>query len=80
MTTNELTFRLEVAVSEPILLASTPDDRIVVKVEADGETFNCTVTLDGKTILEQLKTEDQSRMLNWAKRQMVEAMRRCPKQ
>lgn len=84
MITNALTFQLEVPVSETIFLGSTPDDRIVIKVDANvdatGTHYDCTVTLDGKAVLEQLTTEDQNKMLNWAKRQMVEAMRRCSKQ
>lgn len=80
MTTKALTFSLDVPVPlVPIFSAATPDDRIVVKVEADGDIFDCTVTLDGKTVLEQLRTEDQNKMLSWTKRQMVEAMRRCSK-
>ena len=65
--------------TEPFFKATTPDDRIAVAVQHDGSSFNCTVTLDGKTVIEELRTEDQDRMLNWTKRQMVEAMRRCTK-
>lgn len=63
--------------SDPFFKATTPDDRIVVQVQEDGAFFDCTVTLDGTTVIEELRTEDQYKMFSWTKRQMVEAMRRC---
>lgn len=65
--------------SEPFFKATTPDDRVAVEVreEGDGAVFTCTVTLDGITVLDELCTRDQTKMVSWTKRQMVEAMRRC---
>lgn len=45
-------------------------------LESNGH-FHCTVTVDANTVIEELSTQDQSRMLLWAKRQMTQAMRRC---
>lgn len=67
------------ALNEPFFKATTPDDRISVEVHENGFTFDCTVTLDGKTIIEELHTDDQDKMFHWTKRQMIEAMRRCTK-
>jgi hypothetical protein len=68
-------------VSEPVLKASTPDGRWVVEVVKDtaeelGGTYTGTLTLDGSTVVEAVKTEDTSRLLRWARRQMTEAMKR----
>lgn len=65
--------------TEPFFRATTPDGRIAVQVLEAGTLFDCTVTLDGKTVIEELKTEDQDKMFNWARRQMIEAMRRSVK-
>ena len=65
--------------NDPFFKATTPDGRIAVQVQENGSLFECTVTLDGKTVIEELKTEDQDKMFNWTRRQMVEAMRRCVK-
>ena len=69
--------------TEPLFKALTPDGRISVEVRvpegadsAEAVLFQCSVTLDGKTVIEELKTLDQDKMLNWMRRQMVEAMRR----
>lgn len=67
--------------SEPFFRAVTPDGRtaVVVRVpEEDGEVvvFSCSVIIDEKTVIESLETEDQEKMLSWARKQMSEAMRR----
>lgn len=67
--------------SEPVLKASTPDGRWVVEVvkdtaEEEGGPYTGTLTLDGKLVVEAVKTDDTRRLLNWARRQMTEAMKR----
>lgn len=64
-------------VTKSFFKATTPDDRVAVEVFECGDAFRCTVTLDGTTVLEELQTEDQDKLLQWAQRQMTEAMRRC---
>ena len=68
---------------EPFFRALTPDGRVAVEVrvpeESDGAEavlFQCSVTLDGRTVIEELETLDQHKMLLWMQRQMTEAMRR----
>lgn len=65
--------------TEPLLKATTPDGRTCVQVLENDGHFKCTVTVDSKTVIEELNTQDQDRMLLWAKRQMTQAMRRCAK-
>lgn len=65
--------------NEIFFKATTPDDRTVVEVQQrPDESFHCTVILDGRDILAALDTDDPQRMAVWTKRQMQEAMRRCP--
>jgi len=70
-------------VTESLFKAVTPDGRVAIEVtvptEAEGAEailFQCSVILDGKTVLEELKTVDQNKMMHWMHRQMIEAMRR----
>jgi len=65
------------AATEPLLKATTPDGRTCVQILESNGHFHCTVTVDANTVIEELSTQDQSRMLLWAKRQMTQAMRRC---
>lgn len=67
--------------SEPFFRAVTPDGRTAVVVRVPEEegalvVFSCSVTIDEKTVIASLETQDQQRMLRWAKKQMSEAMRR----
>jgi len=70
--------------AEPLFRALTPDGRVSVEVRVPNESpedgvgvlFTCLVTVDSKTVMEELVTDDQQRMLSWVKRQMTEAMRR----
>ena len=68
---------------EPFFRATTPDGRTSVEVlvpegseEAEAVLFKCSVRVDGRDVIEELETVDQSKMLHWVRRQMVEAMRR----
>jgi hypothetical protein len=65
MTESELPFRL-----------LTPDGRWAVEVSQPNGKFLVQVILDGTTVTESLETEDSDKVLQWAKRQMREVMRR----
>ena len=67
--------------SEPVFRGVTPDGRWVVQVTKDDlttedGTYTSTVTLDGKDVIEMLKTDDTDKLIRWTHRQMAEAMRR----
>ena len=70
--------------SDPFFRALTPDGRTAVEVrmpeDADDEStevlFTCTVTIDGTTVIADLETSDQHKMVLWVKKQMGEVMRR----
>jgi hypothetical protein len=72
---------------EPFFKAATPDDRTVIEVKVceipsisnDTALFVCSVTLDGVSITESLRTVDQNKMISWMRKQMTEAMRRNKK-
>lgn len=62
---------------EPPLRLITPDGRWAIEVSQleDGQ-FSVLVILDGTTTTESLFTDDSDKAINWASRQMREAMRR----
>jgi hypothetical protein len=62
---------------EAPLRLSTPDGRWTIEVsqQEDGQ-FCVLVILDGKTTTESLFSDDSEKVINWALRQMREAMRR----
>lgn len=66
--------------------AVTPDGRWTVEVrqvacplgnDPTYPWFTGTVTLDQQTIVESLTTTDTNKIIHWARKQMVESMRRC---
>lgn len=62
---------------ETFFKATSPDDRWVIQVLMDGEErFECSVTLDGKHIVEELETGDRDKMFRWTMKQMKEVSRR----
>jgi hypothetical protein len=68
---------------EPFFRATTPDGRISVEVlvpegseGAEAVLFKCSVKVDERDVIEELETLEQNKMLQWVRRQMVEAMRR----
>jgi hypothetical protein len=64
--------------AEPPLRLLTPDGRWAIEVSQleDGQ-FSVLVILDGATTTESLFTVDSDKAINWAARQMKEAMRRA---
>jgi len=67
--------------SEPFFRAVTPDGRTAVVIRVPEEegaemVFSCSVVIDEKTVIADMQTQDQSKMLAWAKKHMTEAMRR----
>jgi len=65
--------------------AVTPDGRWTVEVrqvvcplgsDPTYPWFTGTLTLDRQTIVESLTTTDTNKIIHWARRQMVESMRR----
>lgn len=77
--------KTDAAAVGPFFRAVTPNDRWAVEVwetarppeSSDTEAwYRGTVTLDGRMVVESITTPDTDKLLNWARRQMVEAMRR----
>jgi len=62
--------------TEPPLRLLTPDGRWAIEVSESEGQFLIRVILDGTTVTESLSTEDSDKAINWARRQMVEALRR----
>jgi hypothetical protein len=63
--------------AEPPLRLLTPDGRWVIEVsQLESGQFSVLVILDGTTTTESLFTDDSTKVLSWAERQMREAMRR----
>jgi translation elongation factor EF-G len=65
------------AETEPPLRLLTPDGRWAIEVsETEDGQFCVLVILDGTTTTESLFTVDSDKAINWAHRQMLEALRR----